>query len=109
VFMHIFYGVVHQDDIVDENWGIDIGIEIIQANVNKEHPSNCCIPFFQWKQLSPEAQHVWESIPDVDKHVILHSATSRPTVCLLNNTPHCKWFTIMNWLPIMNLMQTVKL
>jgi hypothetical protein len=55
VFMHEVYNVVDQDDIVDEHYGIDIGIDFIQANVNIEHPKksrNFRIPFSQWKQLS---------------------------------------------------------
>jgi hypothetical protein len=65
---------------IDDDYGIDIGIDTIQANVNKMQ-SNCSstgssnlIAFNQWKQMSKEAQGIWETIPESDKDIILKAS-----------------------------------
>jgi hypothetical protein len=65
---------------IDDDYGIEIGIDTIQANVNKTQSScsstGCSngIAFNQWKQMLKEPQGIWETIPDSDKAIILKAS-----------------------------------
>jgi hypothetical protein len=65
---------------IDDDYGIDIGIDTIHANVNKTQSNRSStgssnrIAFNQWKQMSKEAQGIWETIPDSDKAIILQAS-----------------------------------
>jgi hypothetical protein len=56
--------------------------------VNKRQPQqhiSKCTAFFHWKQMSKEAQGIWETIPDSDKTIILNA--SAPNNTYLSNNP----------------------
>jgi hypothetical protein len=64
-------------DTVDDVYGVDTDIDVIQANVsNQQHVPGSRMPFPRWKSLSPDMQSIWDTISDPDKAIILGIGTS---------------------------------
>ena len=78
VYEHDLYGDV-DDDGDSDNYGIDLPLDVIQANFTKTAGNNkgssippaSFLPKDKWKDLTPEARDIWAMFPSDMKAVIL--------------------------------------